>query len=87
MALHNAPIPARQLSLDIFPLRMVGWTSLANAVVGAGLSMVNCHPVKSEMPVVAPKSQPKEPIQLDIILVCRKQTADCSGLGVGPDSD
>jgi putative DNA methylase len=56
--------------------RMDGWTSLADAVVGAGFSLVNCHPVKSEMSVAAPKSQAKEPIQLDIVLVCRKQTAD-----------
>jgi len=37
---------------------------------------VNCHPVKSEMSVAAPKSQAKEPIQLDVVLVCRKQGAD-----------
>ena len=56
--------------------RMEGWTSLADAVVGAGFTLVNCHPVKSEMSVAAPKSQAKEPIQLDVILVCRKQAAD-----------
>ncbi len=56
--------------------RMDGWTSLADAVVGAGFSLVNCHPVKSEMSVAAPKSQAKEPIQLDVVLVCQKQTAD-----------
>src|SRR5439155_21170831 len=56
--------------------RMDGWTSLADAVVGAGFSLVNCHPVKSEMSVAAPKSQAKEPIQLDVVLVCRKQTVD-----------
>jgi putative DNA methylase len=56
--------------------RMDGWTSLADAVVGAGFSLVNCHPVKSEMSVAAPKSQAKEPIQLDVVLVCRKQIAD-----------
>ncbi|MGP8237086.1 MAG: hypothetical protein ACLQVW_16980 [Limisphaerales bacterium] len=56
--------------------RMDGWTALADAVVGAGFSLVNCHPVKSEMSVAAPKSQAKEPIQLDIVMVCRKQTAD-----------
>ena len=37
--------------------------------------MVNSHPVKSEMSVATPKSQAKEPIQLDIIIVCRKATA------------
>jgi len=56
--------------------RMDGWTALADAVVGAGFSLVNCHPVKSEMSVAAPKTQAKEPIQLDIVMVCRKQTAD-----------
>jgi len=47
--------------------RMDGWTSLADAVVGAGFSLVNCHPVKSEMSVAAPKSQAKEPIQLTLL--------------------
>jgi putative DNA methylase len=56
--------------------RSEGWTSLAEAVAGAGFSLVNCHPVKSEMSVAAPKSQAREPIQLDVILVCRKQTMD-----------
>jgi len=56
--------------------RSDGWTALADAVVEAGLSFVNCHPVKAEMSVAAPKSQAKEPIQLDVVLVCRKQAAD-----------
>ena len=59
--------------------RADGWTALADAVLEAGLSFVNCHPVKSEMSVAAPKSQAKEPIQLDVILVCRKQPADKRG--------
>jgi hypothetical protein len=36
---------------------------------------VNTQPVKSELSVAAPKSQAKDPIQLDIILVCRKASA------------
>ncbi len=56
--------------------RADGWTAVADAVVAAGLSFVNCHPVKAEMSVAAPKSQAKEPIQLDVVLVCRKQPAD-----------
>lgn len=59
--------------------RADGWTALAHAVLEAGLSFVNCHPVKAEMSVAAPKSQAKEPIQLDVILVCRKQPADERG--------
>jgi putative DNA methylase len=56
--------------------RADGWTALADAVLGAGLSFVNCHPVKAEMSVAAPKSQAKEPIQLDVVLVCRKRAGD-----------
>jgi putative DNA methylase len=59
--------------------RANGWTALADAVIGAGLTMVNCHPVKAEMSVAAPKYQAKEPIQLDVILVCRKQSAVANG--------
>ena len=59
--------------------RADGWTALAEAVIGAGLTFVNCHPVKAEMSVAAPKSQAKEPIQLDVILVCRKQSPDTKG--------
>lgn len=49
-----------------------GWTSLADAILGAGFVVVNSHPVKAEMSVATPKSQAKDPIQLDIVLVCRK---------------
>lgn len=56
--------------------RSEGWTSLAEAVVDAGFAFVNCHPVKAEMSIAAPKSQAKEPIQLDTIMVCRKLSRD-----------
>ena len=49
-----------------------GWAALATAIFGAGFVVVNSHPVKSEMSVATPKSHTKEPIQLDIIVVCRK---------------
>jgi putative DNA methylase len=52
--------------------REEGWHSLAEAIFGAGFSVVNAHPVKAEMSVATPKSQAKDPIQLDVILVCRK---------------
>jgi putative DNA methylase len=56
--------------------RPEGWQSLADAVWGAGFRFVNSHPVKAEMSVATPKFQAKEPIQLDIILVCRKRAAE-----------
>ena len=56
--------------------RSEGWTSLVEAVVGSGFSFVNAHPVKAEMSIAMPKMQAKEPIQLDIIIVCRKREQD-----------
>jgi len=56
--------------------RAEGWTSVMEAVFGADLSIVEAHPVKAEMSVATPKSQAKEPIQLDIILVCKKRGQD-----------
>jgi putative DNA methylase len=56
--------------------RAEGWTALVEAVFGAGFSVVNAHPVKAEMSVATPKSQASEPIQLDIILVCKKRDCD-----------
>lgn len=56
--------------------RAEGWTSLAEAVLGAGFTIVNAHPVRSELSVAMPKSQAKEPIQFDALLVCRKADSD-----------
>jgi len=56
--------------------RAEGWVSLVEAVYGAGFSIINAHPVKSELSVATPKAQAKEPIQLDVILVCRKSAND-----------
>ena len=52
--------------------RKEGWQSVAKAILNSGFFVVNSHPVKSEMSVATPKSQAKNPIQLDIIIVCRK---------------
>lgn len=52
--------------------RHEGWMALANAILAAGFVVANSHPVKAEMSVATPKSQAREPIQFDIILVCRK---------------
>jgi len=56
--------------------RTEGWTSLAEAVTKAGFSIVNAHPVKAEMSGATPKAQAKEPIQIDMIIVCQRQVSD-----------
>jgi putative DNA methylase len=53
-----------------------GWAAVAQAVLGAGFAIVQSQPVKAEMSIAAPKSQAKEPIDLDVLLVCRKQNSD-----------
>lgn len=62
--------------------REEGWAALTQAIIGAGFAVTNSHPVKSEMSVAAPKSQAKEPIQLDIVLVCRKRADGCKRASV-----
>lgn len=56
--------------------REEGWTALANAIAGAGFALIQSQPVKAEMSVAAPKSQAKEPIDLDVLLVCVKRARD-----------
>jgi len=51
-----------------------GWIALIMALLNSGFIVVNAHPVKSEMSVATPKSQAKEPIQLDNIIVCKKNS-------------
>ncbi len=53
-----------------------GWTALANAIYGAQFTMVQAHPVRAELAVATPKSQTKEPILIDAVIVCRKQKND-----------
>lgn len=53
--------------------RSEGWQSVLGAVMGAGFRIVAAQPIKAEMSVAQPKAQAKEPIDLDIILVCRKR--------------
>ena len=53
--------------------RNEGWQSVLNAVVKSGFVIVAAHPIKAEMSVATPKRQARDPIDLDIILVCRKR--------------
>lgn len=59
--------------------RSTGWSAVAESILGAGFTVVNAHPIKAEMSVATPKAQAKEPIQLDIAIVCRKSSIN------GPD--
>jgi len=55
--------------------RSEGWQAVLDSLVDAGFVVVEVHPIKAEMSVAAPKSQAKEPIDIDTIVVCRKQSS------------
>ena len=53
--------------------RPEGWHSVLDALTRAGFMIVTAHPIKAEMSVAMPKNQAREPIDLDIVMVCRKR--------------
>lgn len=53
--------------------RADGWRSVLQALMESGFGITAVQPIKSEMSVAMPKHQAKEPIDLDIIVVCRKR--------------
>jgi adenine-specific DNA methylase len=54
--------------------RAEGWSSILKAIMDSGFAVVAAHPIKAEMSGATPKHQAKEPIDLDIIVVCRKRS-------------
>lgn len=54
--------------------RSEGWRSVLHALMHAGFAITAAHPVKAELSVAMPKRRAKEPIDLDMILVCRKRS-------------
>jgi len=53
--------------------RPEGWRCVLEALMQARFWITAAHPIKAEMSVAVPKFQAKEPIDLDVILVCRKR--------------
>lgn len=53
--------------------RSEGWRCILMSLLMSGFEVTACHPIKAEMSVAAPKNQAKEPIDLDMIMVCRKK--------------
>ena len=59
--------------------REEAWLAVASAIEQAGLRVVTAHPVKAEMSVSVPKQQAKEPINLDLIIVCKHEASAAEG--------
>lgn len=54
--------------------RSEGWRCVLKALAHAGFAITAAQPIKAEMSGAMPKQQAKEPIDLDIIVVCRKRS-------------
>lgn len=50
-----------------------GWQAILTALIQTNWMITATHPIKSEMSLATPKSQAKDPIDLDMIIVCRKR--------------
>ena len=71
---HRVLVDDGVLAFTYHHSRKEGWHSVLHALMDAGFGIAAAHPIKAEMSVAMPKLQAKEPIDLDIILVCRKRT-------------
>jgi adenine-specific DNA methylase len=65
--------------------RAEGWACVLAALMTAGFAVTSAHPIKAEMSVATPKYQAKDPIDLDVILVCRKRETRGRPPGLDPD--
>jgi adenine-specific DNA methylase len=65
--------------------RAEGWRCLLDSLGRAGFVVTRAHPVKAEMSVATPKHQAKDPIDLDMILVCRKRPTLVGACSAGVD--
>ncbi len=70
---HRVLADSGVLAFTYHHSRSEGWRSVLHALMSAGFGITAVHPIKAEMSVAMPKLQAKEPINLDIIVVCRKR--------------
>lgn len=52
---------------------VAGWRALLRSLMQAGFVVTAIHPVRAELSRAVPKSQAKQPILYDVIVVCRKR--------------
>ena len=70
---HRVLKPDGILTFSFHHSRPQGWAAIYRALRTADFSVVAAHPVYAEMKVASPKINAKEPISLDMILVCKKR--------------
>jgi putative DNA methylase len=63
--------PEGVLAFTFHHSRNEAWLAVAQALEQAGFEVAATHPVKAEMSVGVPKHQAREPINLDLVIVCK----------------
>ncbi|WP_159818141.1 DNA methyltransferase [Colwellia sp. 20A7] len=70
---HRVLVDEGLLSFSYHHSTIPGWMAIYNAITRSNFDIVAAHPVKAEMSVASPKSKSKNPINIDAILVCKKE--------------
>lgn len=65
------------LALTYHQSKIDGWSALLQALIRSGFAVTAVQPIRGEMSVAIPKRRTKNPINLDVILVCRKRREFC----------
>lgn len=68
------------LSFSFHHSRPDGWSAIYKALRQTKFSVIASYPIHAEMKVASPKLNAREPISLDMILVCKKQKQTVSNL-------
>lgn len=58
--------------------RAEGWGAIYQALIDSHFHVVAAHPVHAEMTGASPKSSSKDPISVDILLICKKNSVENS---------
>jgi putative DNA methylase len=69
------------LTFSFHHSKVEGWSSIYQALDSTRFLVTRVYPVHAEMNVASPKSGAKNPISLDMILVCKKRGASASTRG------
>jgi adenine-specific DNA methylase len=70
---HRVLRPGGLMSFTYHHSKTIGWKAILESLVSAGFVITATQPIKAEMSVAQPKHQAKEPINLDIVIACRKR--------------
>ena len=61
------------------------WLAVARAVESAGLRAIAAHPVKAEMSGGTPKNLAREPIYVNLVMVCKRREATTERVDVSAE--